>query len=127
MKRFHTFLGRTIVFIVLSFFAVDFSSAATTTTETCTINQGLSEELTAYVTTLGKLLSKIETEALKKQCGTNGAESTSANVNKTVSAIVGSMNESIGFSNFTTATRFYVSIALKTEVPPGITRGHDQL
>lgn len=127
MKRSHTFLGRTIVFMVLSFCTVDFSYAAATATQACSINQGLSEELTAYVATLGKLLSKIETEATKKGCGTDGTESTSANINKTASAFVGSMNESIGFSNFTTSTRFYVGMALRTEIPPGITRGHEQL
>lgn len=37
------------------------------------------------------------------------------------------MNESIGFSNFATSGRFYIGIALKTEIPAGITRDHERL
>lgn len=95
----------------------------------CDIDNGMSEELTAYIRTMGNLLSRIEEEAAKKQCNTNtGSEnSASASVDKTMSTVIGSMNESIGFSNFYTSGRFYIDIALKTEIPRGITRDHERL
>lgn len=37
------------------------------------------------------------------------------------------MNGAIGFSNFYTSGRFYIGIALKTEIPAGITRDHERL
>lgn len=89
----------------------------------------MSEELTAYIKTTDNLLSRIEEESSRKQCNANanGGNSASASIDNATSAIVGSMNESIGFSNFYTSGRFYIDIALKTEIPMGITRDHEQL
>lgn len=95
----------------------------------CTIKDGMSEELATYLKTTESLLSRIGEEAAKKQCNTNanGENSASASVDKTMSTVVGTMNESIGFSNFSTSGRFYIDIALKTEIPPSITRDHERL
>lgn len=37
------------------------------------------------------------------------------------------MNSALGFSNFATAGRFYIDVALRTEIPPAITRDHRKL
>lgn len=94
----------------------------------CAIKDGMSEELSTYIKTTEQLLARIGEEAAKKQCNTTSEEnSASASVHKTMSSVVGSMNESIGFSNFYTSGRFYIDIGLKTEIPTGITRDHEQL
>lgn len=87
----------------------------------------MSTELSTYLKTTEKLLSNIRAEASKTSCGLNGGESSSASIEKTSSAFVGSMNEAIGFSNFATSGRFYIDLALKSEIPAGITRDHEQL
>lgn len=126
MKTSSLFLGYLITTILLSSFLATPTYAGN---ENCPINDGMSEELASYIKTTENLLSRIEQEALKKGCNanTNGENSATASVDKTKSAVVGSMNESIGFSNFATSGRFYIDIALKTEIPPGITRDHEQL
>lgn len=88
----------------------------------------MSQELTEYLSTTDSLLSRIEGESAKSPCNpAEGGNSASASIDKTMSAVVGSMNESIGFSNFYTSGRFYIQIALKTEVPTAITRDHERL
>lgn len=95
----------------------------------CAIKSGMSKELSTYMQTAEKLRSQIEEQTLKNQCGTTkaGENSASATAEKTQSAIIGSINEHIGFSNFFTSGRFYVGLALKSEIPTGITRDHEQL
>lgn len=106
-----------------------FVTSAYAGTADCAIKNGMSPELVTYIKTTEDLLSKIEGEAAKKSCAVNanGENGASASVNKTMSAVIGSMNESIGFSNFYTSGRFYIDIALKTELPAGITRDHERL
>lgn len=89
----------------------------------------MSEELAKYLSTTDNLLSRITEESAKTPCNTNanGENSAMASIDRTMSAVVGSMNESIGFSNFYTSGRFYIDIALSTEVPVGITRDHTRL
>jgi hypothetical protein len=94
----------------------------------CSIKNGMSPELLAYIKTTEKLLGRIVDASAKSQCGLSSSEGgASAMADKTLSAVVGSMNESIGFSNFYTSGRFYVDLAIKTEIPVGITRDHEQL
>lgn len=126
MKIFPVSSNRALVALVLSSFLVTSAYAGN---KDCVINNGMSEDLAAYIKTTDNLLSRIEEESAKKQCGANvsNGESTSANADKAMSAVIGSMNERIGFSNFYTSERFYVDLALKTEVPKGITRDHEQL
>ena len=97
--------------------------------EDCPIENGMSKELAAYIQTTTKLRTAIEAEAWKNQCGidANEGNGASASIEKAQSAIVGSINETIGFSNFFTSGRFYVGLALKSEIPPGITRDHEAL
>ncbi len=126
MKTFSLILNRTLITIfVLPLLVVSTYASGSD----CAIKDGMSEELATYIKTTENLLSQIEKEAAKKQCNTNanGENSASASVNKTMSAVVGSMNESIGFSNFATSGRFYIGIALSTEIPAGITRDHERL
>lgn len=113
--------------IILGLFSCFFVVSVYASDADCTIKNGMSEELATYMKTTEKLLSRINDEAAKKTCSTNGENTASANINKTMSAVVGSMNESIGFSNFYTSGRFYIDIALKTEIPVGIRRDHEQL
>lgn len=126
MKKSSTFLNRMMATILLSVFSV---ASAYASGGDCAIDDGMSKELTAYIKTTENLLSRIGEEASKKQCNTNtdGGNSASVSVEKATSSVVGSMNESIGFSNFYTSGRFYIDIALKTEIPKGITRDHEQL
>lgn len=121
-----TFLNRLAITMVSSFF---FVASVYAGGGDCAIKDGMSDELTTYLKTTENLLSRVSEEAMKKQCNTNanGENSASASVDKTMSTVVGSMNESIGFSNFYTSGRFYIDIALKTEIPKGITRDHEQL
>lgn len=123
MKIFHTFLRSIPFILIMSVFAVDSAFSA----EACVIKSGMSKELSTYLRTVDALRARLETEAVKKQCGSNGSESASTKSSKTTSAIIGSMNESIGFSNFYTSGRFYVDLALESEIPFGITRDHEQL
>lgn len=106
-----------------------FLSPVYASAEACAIKNAMSEELSSYIRTTEKLLSKIIDEASEKQCDTsgNGADSASASLNKTTSAFVGTMNAGIGFSNFATSGRFYIGIALSTEIPASIPRDHAKL
>lgn len=123
MKIPHTFLRRISIIVLMS----SLTLGSVWAEETCVIKSGMSKELSTYIRTVDALRGRLETEAMKKQCGSNGPESGSARAQKTTSAIIGSMNESIGFSNFYTSGRFYIDLALKSEIPYGITRDHDQL
>ncbi|HBB27630.1 TPA: hypothetical protein DCZ36_04010 [Candidatus Gracilibacteria bacterium] len=126
MKIFSSFLNCSLIVFLFSSFLITSAYAGE---NDCVIKNGMSEELAAYIKTTDSLLAGIGEEATKKQCNANanGENSASASVNKTKSAVVGSMNESIGFSNFATSGRFYIGIALKTEIPAGITRDHERL
>lgn len=113
------------IFLLVAFFVTSVSALGAD----CAIKDGMSEELTEYIRVTEKLLARVGEEASAKQCNANanGQNSASASVNNTKSTIVGSMNESIGFSNFSTSGRFYVDMTLKSEIPPGITRDHERL
>ena len=93
------------------------------------MDNGMSEELITYLRTADALLSKIGDDTSKVQCGigTDGGNSASASAERAQSTIVGSVNERVGFSNFATSGRFFVDMALKTEIPVGISRDHEQL
>jgi hypothetical protein len=86
------------MFLIIFFLFADTNIVAAS----CVAKSSMSPELAAYIKTTDNLLSKIAIESTKKQCSLseNGA---SANIEKTTSAIVGAMNESIGFSNFSTS------------------------
>lgn len=99
MKTTHTFLRSIPLILLMSIFLVNSASAE----EACVIKSGMSKELSTYIRTVDALRGRLESEATKKQCGSNGPDSASARAQKTTSAIIGSMNESIGFSNFYTS------------------------
>jgi hypothetical protein len=126
MKIFSSSLGKIFTVIVVSFFCVTSVYAGE---EGCTMDNGMSEELITYLRTADALLSKIGDEASKVQCGigTDGGNSASASTERAQSTIVGSINERVGFSNFATSGRFFVDMSLKTEIPVGISRDHEQL
>lgn len=129
MKIFLPFLSRVAAVLLLSSFLATSTYAAAASGVGCVIDKGMSEELAKYLSTTDSLLSRISEESAKTPCNThaNGVNSASEGIEQTMSAVVGSMNESIGFSNFYTSGRFYINIALKTEVPMGITRDHTRL
>ncbi len=126
MKVFALFSRKIFTITVMSFFCVTSVYAGG---ESCTMDNGMSEELTTYLRTADVLLTKIGDEASKVQCGigTDGGNSASASTERVQSTIVGSINERVGFSNFATSGRFFVDMALKTEIPVGISRDHEQL
>ncbi|MDP2103353.1 MAG: hypothetical protein Q8K26_00335, partial [Candidatus Gracilibacteria bacterium] len=115
--------------ILLFILIVTFSPSVFAADSDCPTKNSTSEELTSYLQKSQTLRAKIANEAEKYDCNTNNPEgnSASATVDSTQSAFVGSMNETLTFSNFFTSTRFYIDIVLKSEIPPSFKRDHEQL
>lgn len=95
----------------------------------CPTKNSTSEELTSYLQKSQTLRAKLSAEAEKYECNTLNPEgnSASATIDNTQSVFVGSMNETLTFSNFFTSTRFYIDVVLKSEIPPSFKRDHDRL
>lgn len=88
----------------------------------CVIESAPSVELGAYLVNTETVLQGV----LDKAVNTCPTDSLGSSADKLQSALVGTLNSSIGFSNFVTATRFYV-MGLGTEVPPQLDRDHASL
>lgn len=89
MRIFSIHLSRILIAIIS--FSLSFSVFAA---ESCSIQNGMSAELSTYITNVEALLSKIYAESSKVQCGTNkdGTNSAMATAEKTYSALNGSTN-----------------------------------
>lgn len=108
-----------VFFLPLQVFADDVA-------KDCSIRDGVTAELSTYLSNVDTVLSAIPTDN-KCQPNANGKNSATASIEQAISSIVGTINNSLSLTNFFTSTRFYVGIALKTEVPPGFTRDHTSL
>lgn len=104
---------------VLALFSTTLSYAAG---GSCVIENAPSVELGTYLVNTETVIRGV----LDKSVNACPTESLGSSADKLQSALVGTLNSTIGFSNFVTATRFYV-MGLKTEAPPQLDRDHASL